>query len=79
LFRADIYYAPKGKEHDLFVNYTCKLPLITHPEVFGLHENADIKKNQQEIEQLLNSILLMQVSVVHDALLLQAKAHIVIL
>lgn len=64
MFDVDIYYAPKGKENDLFVNYTSQLPLITHPEVFGLHENADIKKNQQETEQLLNNILLTQVAVI---------------
>ncbi|XP_021921863.1 dynein heavy chain 7, axonemal isoform X5 [Zootermopsis nevadensis] len=73
----DIYYAPKGKENDLFVNYTSQLPLITHPEVFGLHENADIKKNQQETEQLLNNILLTQDRtdiVLQDALLAESSA-----
>jgi dynein heavy chain len=59
---AGVYYIPSGKEHDLFLKYTCRLPFITQPEVFGMHENADIRKNQQEVEQLFNSMLLTQVS-----------------
>jgi len=62
LFDVGLFYVPTGKEHDLFMNYTHKLPLSTHPEVFGMHENADILKNQQETEQLFNTVLLTQVS-----------------
>jgi dynein heavy chain len=69
LFDADVYYVPSGKEHDLFLNYTYRLPLITQPEVFGMHENADIMKNQQEAEQLFNSMLLTQVALIQSDLL----------
>lgn len=31
--------------------------MTPHPEVFGLHENADISKNNTETEQLLNGVL----------------------
>ena len=62
LFDLGLYYVPIGKEHDFFLNYTHKLPLTTRPEVFGMHENADILKNQQETELLLNTALLTQVS-----------------
>lgn len=62
LFDVGLFYVPIGKAHDSFVNYTHKLPLNTHPEVFGMHENADILKNQQETEQLFNTVLLTQVS-----------------
>jgi dynein heavy chain len=69
LFHADVYYVPSGKDHDLFLSYTRRLPIITHPEVFGMHENADIRKYQQEAEQLFNSMLLTQVALTHDDLL----------
>lgn len=69
MFDADVYYVPRGKEHDLFLNYTCRLPFITHPEVFGMHENADIRKNLQEAEQLFKSMLLTQVALMHGDLL----------
>jgi len=62
LFDVGLFYVPIGKEHDLFMNYTHKLPLNIHPEVFGMHENADILKNQQETEQLFNTALWTQVS-----------------
>jgi len=61
LFDVGLFCVPTGKEHDLFMNYTHKLPLNIHPEVFGMHENADILKNQQEVEQLFNTALLTQV------------------
>jgi dynein heavy chain len=64
LFDVGLYYAPRGKEHDLFLNYTHKLPLIAHPEVCGMHENANVLKNEQETEQLFNTALLTQVPVI---------------
>ncbi|XP_072275027.1 dynein axonemal heavy chain 3 [Pyxicephalus adspersus] len=54
----DIYYIPPHGTYQSFVDYIRNLPLITHPEVFGLHENADITKDNQETNQLFEGVLL---------------------
>lgn len=55
------YYAPEEKEYDAYLNYTKELPMLTKPAVFGLHDNADIIKDQQETNILLANTLLTQV------------------
>lgn len=42
--------------------YTKSLPLLTKPNVFGLHDNADITKDQQETDTLLSYTLKTQVN-----------------
>jgi dynein heavy chain len=37
-----VYYAPVDGSIDLYRKYIDELPLIDNPEVFGLHENANI-------------------------------------
>ncbi|XP_063983101.1 dynein axonemal heavy chain 7-like [Diachasmimorpha longicaudata] len=56
----DVYYCPTSKEYDAYIDYTKKLPLITAPSVFGMNENADIVKDQQETDLLFSSLLLTQ-------------------
>ncbi|XP_076618005.1 dynein axonemal heavy chain 7 isoform X2 [Colletes latitarsis] len=57
---SNIYYCPNVREHEAYMEYTRNLPLITEPSVFGMNENADIIKDQQETNLLLESILLTQ-------------------
>ncbi|XP_072168572.1 dynein axonemal heavy chain 3-like [Diadema setosum] len=52
------YYCPVHGDYESYLDYLRSLPLIPHPEVFGLHENADITKDNQETQQLFDGILL---------------------
>lgn len=53
-----VYTMPASMEHDDYLEYIKSLPIQAHPEVFGLHENADISKEQRETQQLFDGILL---------------------
>ncbi|XP_015609892.1 dynein heavy chain 7, axonemal isoform X2 [Cephus cinctus] len=55
-----IYYIPQVSEHAQFLEYVKSLPMTTAPSVFGMNENADIIKDQQETELMMSSILLTQ-------------------
>eukprot|EP00775_Hariotina_reticulata_P006671 gene6671-6895_t len=54
------YIAPEHSNLKGYVDYIYSLPLTTPPAVFGLHENADITKDLQEAQLLLDSLLLTQ-------------------
>lgn len=56
------YYVPLVNEYAEFLDYVRELPMTTAPSVFGMHENADIIKDQQETYLMLSSILLTQVA-----------------
>ncbi|XP_044001131.1 dynein axonemal heavy chain 7-like isoform X2 [Aphidius gifuensis] len=54
------YYVPRVSDHSEFLEYVKNLPMITGPSVFGMNENADIIKDQQETDLMISSILLTQ-------------------
>lgn len=47
---------PDGSWQD-YIDYIDNFPLIASPEVFGLHENATLTKDQNDTNNLLNAIL----------------------
>jgi len=57
-----IYYCPMIREYEGYLIYTRSFPIITEPSVFGMHENADIVKDQRETYLLFSSLLLTQVT-----------------
>ncbi|RNF10243.1 dynein heavy chain 7, axonemal isoform X1 [Trypanosoma conorhini] len=54
------YYAPPFGEYDTYVEYIRGLPSQQPPAIFGLHENADITKDERETRLLLEATLLTQ-------------------
>jgi dynein heavy chain len=45
---------------DEYIAYIQKLPLVPHPEAFGLHENAEITTNQSSTREILEDVLSVQ-------------------
>lgn len=43
-----IYHIPQNTNYDECIDYIKSLPMNPQPEIFGLHENADITKNNYE-------------------------------
>ncbi|XP_062847578.1 dynein axonemal heavy chain 3 [Trichomycterus rosablanca] len=58
LCEGNIYYVPPHGPYQSYLDYIRNLPITAEPGVFGLHSNADITKDNQETNQLLNGVLL---------------------
>ncbi|KRX08296.1 P-loop containing nucleoside triphosphate hydrolase [Pseudocohnilembus persalinus] len=55
-----LYYAPSTMELAEIQKYINQLPNIDDPEIFGMHENANITFQQQESNKLIETILSIQ-------------------
>jgi len=55
-----IYYAPPIGSIESFRAYIEELPLQEGPEVFGMHENANITYQNQESDKIVSTILSIQ-------------------
>ncbi|VDO05387.1 unnamed protein product [Rodentolepis nana] len=53
-----IYQIPPEGNYANYLEFIKALPSLPSPEVYGLHENADITKDNQETTQLFDAILL---------------------
>ncbi|XP_045894232.1 dynein axonemal heavy chain 6-like [Micropterus dolomieu] len=51
-----IYYAPEMDKLEQYKMYIESLPIIDDPEVFGMHENANLAFQRQETMTLINTI-----------------------
>ena len=55
-----LYKTLEGGSQDDYLKYIDQLPLVPHPEAFGLHENAEITTNQSNTRLILESVLSVQ-------------------
>lgn len=61
--RAGILKIPKLGEYEEYLkDLKDTLPMTMKPEIFGLHDNAEIVKDQQDTNGLLSHVLMTQVS-----------------
>ena len=56
-----VYHVPPEMDDIASIqSYIATLPLVPHPEIFGLHENADITCDQNDSYALLETVLSLQ-------------------
>ncbi|XP_064174621.1 dynein axonemal heavy chain 6 isoform X1 [Anguilla rostrata] len=58
--KSGIYFAPEADSLQDYREYIENLPLIDDPEIFGMHENANLAFQRQETMTVINTILEVQ-------------------
>lgn len=56
LTESGLYRIPGLPTRSKSLEYISSLPVTAHPEIFGLHENADITKNSKETESVIETL-----------------------
>jgi dynein heavy chain len=56
------YKMPPDSNYQGYLDFLQTLPLTTKPEVFGMHQNASITKDQKATRELLASVLITEAS-----------------
>jgi len=60
LSSSGIYYTPSSGLISSYISYLSNLPAEADPEVFGMHENANLTFQYQETKTMLNTLLSIQ-------------------
>jgi len=60
LLASDAYVRPDCESKQDFIDYAAALPFADTPDIFGLHENARVMRQQQEANCLLANFLLLE-------------------
>ena len=58
--KSGLYYSVVASSQEDYLTYIRQLPLNPNPEVFGLHENAEITNNQSMTLAILESVISIQ-------------------
>ena len=58
--KLDTYYAPPEGTFEEVLEYISKLPLDEDPEVFGLHTNANMTYESNQVQFFMDTILTIQ-------------------
>ena len=57
---SESYFVPPVSTVEAYMEYIDKLPITDDPEVFGMHENANINYQAQESDKIIQTILSIQ-------------------